>query len=92
MAGIGLFAVDGLTSPEPEFSIGSPIFDKVTIKLNPDYFKGKEFVITAKNNSKKNIYVRPSKLINGKKSKAGSIKFSDVTNGGTLNLTMSKKP
>ena len=92
LAGIGLFAVDGLTSPEPEFSIGSPIFDKVTIKLNPDYFKGKEFVITAKNNSKKNIYVRPSKLINGKKSKAGSIKFSDVTNGGTLNLTMSKKP
>lgn len=92
LAGIGLFAVDGLTSPEPEFSIGSPIFDKVTIKLNPDYFKGKKFVITAKNNSKKNIYVKPSKLINGKKSKAGSIKFSDVTNGGTLNLTMSKKP
>ena len=92
LAGIGLFAVDGLTSPEPEFSIGSPIFDKVTIKLNPDYFKGKEFVITAKNNSKKNIYVKPTKLINGKKSKAGSIKFSDVTNGGTLNLTMSKKP
>ena len=92
LASIGLFAVDGLTSPEPEFSIGSPIFDKVTIKLNPDYFKGKEFVITAKNNSKKNIYVKPSKLINGKKSKAGSIKFSDVTNGGTLNLTMSKKP
>lgn len=92
LAGIGLFAVDGLTSPEPEFSIGSPIFDKVTIKLNPDYFKGKEFVITAKNNSKKNIYVKPSKLINGKKSRAGSIKFSDVTNGGTLNLTMSKKP
>ena len=92
LAGIGLFAVDGLTSPEPEFSIGSPIFDKVTIKLNPDYFKGKEFVITAKNNSKKYIYVKPSKLINGKKSKAGSIKFSDVTNGGTLNLTMSKKP
>lgn len=92
LAGIGLFAVDGLTSPEPEFSIGSPIFDKVTIKLNPDYFKGKEFVITAKNNSKKNIYVKPSKLINGKKSKAGSIKFSDVTNGGILNLTMSKKP
>ena len=92
LAGIGLFAVDGLTSPEPEFSIGSPIFDKVTIKLNPDYFKGKEFVITAKNNSKKNIYVKSSKLINGKKSKAGSIKFSDVTNGGTLNLTMSKKP
>ncbi len=90
MSSIGLFAVDGLTSPEPAFSIGSPIFDKVVIKLNKQYYKGDEFVITTKNNSKKNVYIQPSKLINGKKSTAGSIKFSDVTNGGTLNLTMKK--
>ena len=92
MAGIGLFAVDGLTSPEPSFSIGSPVFDKVTIKLNPQYYKGDKFVITAKNNSKKNVYVQPSKVLNGKKTSSGSIRFSDVTNGGSLNLTMSSKP
>ena len=90
MSSIGLFAVDGLTSPEPAFSIGSPIFGKVVIKLNKQYYKGDEFVITTKNNSKQNVYVKPSKVINGKKSTAGSIKFSDVTNGGTLNLTMKK--
>ena len=90
MAALGLFAVDGLTSPQPAFSIGSPVFDKAVIKLSPRYYGGKEFVITAKNNTKQNIYVQPSKLINGKKSTAGSIKFSDVTNGGTLNLTMKK--
>ena len=90
MSSIGLFAVDGLTSPEPAFSIGSPIFDKVVIKLNKQYYKGDEFVITTKNNSKQNVYVKPSKVINGKKSTTGSIKFSDVTNGGTLNLTMKK--
>ena len=92
MSSIGLFAVDGLTSPEPAFSIGSPIFDKVVIKLNKQYYKGDEFVITTKNNSKQNVYVKPSKVINGKKSTAGSIKFSDVTNGGSMELTMSKKP
>ncbi|MBQ7526243.1 MAG: GH92 family glycosyl hydrolase [Bacteroidaceae bacterium] len=92
MAALGLFAVDGLTSPEPSFSIGSPIFDKATIKLNSQYYKGDKFVVTAKNNSKKNVYVQPSKLINGKKSTAGSIKFSDVTAGGTLELSMTKKP
>ena len=92
MAGIGLFAVDGLTSPEPSFSIGSPIFDKVTIKLDKQYYGGDKFVITAKNNSKQNVYVKPAKLINGKKTTAGSIKFSDVVKGGTLNLTMSGKP
>ena len=92
MSSIGLFAVDGLTSPEPSFSIGSPIFDKVTVKLSKDYYKGSEFVISAKNNSKKNVYVQPQKLINGEKSTAGSIKFSDVVKGGTIELTMSKKP
>lgn len=90
MSSIGLFAVDGLTSPEPSFSIGSPVFDKVTIKLNPQYYKGKEFVITAKNNSKNNVYLKPQKTLNGKKTTAGSIKFSDVTSGGSLNLTMKK--
>lgn len=92
MSSIGLFAVDGLTSPEPAFSIGSPIFDKVVIKLNKQYYKGDEFVITTKNNSKQNVYVKPSKVINGKKSTAGSIKFSDVIKGGSMELTMSKKP
>ena len=101
MSSIGLFAVDGLTSPEPAFSIGSPIFDKVTIKLNPQYYKGKEFVITTKNaqwsmlNSQwkmKNIYLEPTKTIDGKESTAGSIKFADVVDGGSLELTMTKKP
>ena len=92
MSALGLFAVDGLTSPEPAFSIGSPVFDKATIKLNKDYYKGSEFVITAKNNTKKNVYVQSQKLINGEKSSAGSIKFSDVVKGGTLELTMTKKP
>ena len=91
MAAIGLFAVDGLTSPEPVFSIGSPLFDKVTIKLNPKYFKGKEFVITTQNNSKKNVYLQ-TVSINGKESTEGSIKFADVVNGGTLEMTMDKKP
>lgn len=92
MSALGLFAVDGLTSPYPAFSIGSPVFDKATIKLNPQYYKGKEFVITTKNNSRQNVYVKPSKRINGIQSKAGSIKFSDVVGGGSLELTMTKKP
>ena len=100
MSSIGLFAVDGLTSPEPAFSIGSPLFDKVTIQLNPQYYKGKEFVISAKNGQwsmvdgqwrMKNIYLEPVVTLNGKESTAGSIKFSDVVNGGTLELTMTAK-
>lgn len=100
MSSIGLFAVDGLTSPDPAFSIGSPLFDKVTIKLNPQYYKGKEFVITTKNGQwsmidgkwrMKNIYLDPVRIIDGKESTAGSIKFADVVDGGSLELTMTKK-
>ena len=92
MAALGLFAVDGLTSPDPSFSIGSPVFSKAVIRLNPQYYKGKEFVITAKNNSKKNVYVQTSKLLDGKKITAGSIRFADVVKGGSLELTMKHKP
>lgn len=45
MASMGLFDAKGLTAPDPTFQIGSPLFDKVTIRLNPDYYTGKEFVI-----------------------------------------------
>ncbi len=91
MAALGLFAVDGLTSPEPSFSIGSPVFDKATIKLNKQYYKGDKLIITAKNNSKQNVYVQPAKLINGEQTTAGSIRFRDVVKGGTMELTMLKK-
>ena len=92
MAALGLFAVDGLTSPEPAFSIGSPVFDKVSVRLNPQYYKGKQLVITTRNNSPRNVYVKPSKVINGKRTTAQSIKFSDITAGCTIDLTMSDKP
>ena len=64
----------------------------MTIQLNRQYFKGDKLVITAKNNSKKNVYVQPSKVIGGKKTTAGSIKFSDLAAGTTINLTMQKTP
>ena len=101
MSSIGLFAVDGLTSPDPAFSIGSPLFDKVTIKLNPQYYKGKEFVITTKNAQwsivngqwkMKNIYLEPVRTINGEERTTGSVKFADVVDGGSLELTMTQKP
>ncbi len=92
MSSIGLFAVDGLTSPDPAFSIGSSLFDKVTIKLDKKYYAGDEFVITAKGgNGKKNIYVLPTKLINGEKSTDGRIKFTDVVKGGRMELTLLRK-
>ncbi len=91
MAGMGLFDVKGLTETEPSFGIGSPLFNKITIQLSPKYYKGKQFVIEARNNSKTNIYVQ-SLTLNGKKLTQPFIPFKSVTNGGTLILEMGNQP
>lgn len=91
LAGIGLFDVKGLTDAQPGMQIGSPLFDKITIRLNPQYYKGKQFVIKAVNNSKSNIYIQQATL-NNKAQKTPFIKFSDIVNGGTLTLKMSDQP
>lgn len=89
MSSMGLFDVKGLTASQPEFSVGSTLFDKVTIKLNNKYYPGKKFVISAENNSKTNTRVEASSL-NGKAITSPFIKFADVVKGGNLNVRMGK--
>lgn len=90
MSSIGLFDVKGLTSPQPEFQIGSPVFDKVTIRLPQNIRKG-EFVIETEKNSKQNIYVQNA-ILNGKEDAALRLPFADIVKGGTLKLTMGAEP
>lgn len=90
ISSMGLFDVKGLTDMKPSFGIGSPLFDKVTIKLNPKYYKGKTFTIETKGNSDKNMYVK-SIAVNGKAVHAPFVSFTDVVNGGRLSLQMSAK-
>lgn len=91
ISSIGLFDVKGLTEQEPQFGLGSPLFDKVTIELSPQYWKGKRFVIETKQNSDENIYVEEIKL-NGKKLSTPFVSFADVVKGGKLVLQMGAKP
>ena len=51
MMAIGLFQVSGGAEVDPVYEITSPIFDRVTIHLDPDYYPGRKFVIVARNNS-----------------------------------------
>ncbi|WP_126246142.1 GH92 family glycosyl hydrolase [Chitinophaga rhizosphaerae] len=91
ISSIGLFDVKGLTATEPSFGIGSPLFDKVTIQLNNRYYKGREFVIETKNNSKANAYVQLL-VLNGKRLYDTRIPFSHVAEGGKLVLQMDSRP
>jgi predicted alpha-1,2-mannosidase len=91
ISSIGLFDVKGLTEANPSFGVGSPLFDRVTIELNRQYFKGKEFVIETVGNNGSNIYVN-NMILNGRKLTAPFLSFAEVAKGGRLQLHMSAKP
>ena len=89
ISSMGLFDVKGLADTTPSFSLGAPLFDRVTIRLNPQYYSGDEFTITttgAKGNNP-NAYVKQY-LLNGKPIEGVHIPFSEVIKGGTLEVQM----
>lgn len=90
ISSMGLFDVKGLTNINPTFGIGSPLFDKITIKLNKKYYTGNQFVIETKNNNASNMYVK-SIMFNNKTLHTPFLPFADLVKGGKLTLQMSAK-
>ncbi|MDR6762003.1 putative alpha-1,2-mannosidase [Flavobacterium sp. 2755] len=90
MSSIGLFDVKGLTNINPSFQIGSPLFDKITIK-KLGKTRNTNFVIDVKNNSKTNIYLQEVKL-NNTDLKQLSIDLESIKKGGTLNMKVDANP
>ena len=91
MAAMGLFDVKGLTAPDPTFQVVSPLFDRITIKLNNDYYPGKEFVIETTGNAPENLYIQ-SLSLDGKPMDTVQLPFADVVRGGKLTVSLSDKP
>ncbi|HWC97015.1 MAG TPA: GH92 family glycosyl hydrolase [Candidatus Sulfopaludibacter sp.] len=80
MSAMGFYPVD---PARPEYIIGSPIFDEVTIHLG----NGKDFVIVAANNSEKNMYIQ-SATLNGKPWNKPWFSHADIVSGGKLVFQM----
>lgn len=87
LAAMGLFDVQGGTSSQPTMQIGSPLFDKVTIRLNKKYYAGDSFTIVTKHNSPSACYVQDATL-NGQPLTHCFIPLHTILNGGELTLTM----
>ena len=85
---MGLFQMNGGTEENPSYQLGSPLFNKITIHLNNDYYKGNQFEIKVNNNSQENIYVQNAEF-NDHPIMNHEISHQEITNGGTLNLQMS---
>ena len=88
---IGLFQVDGGASARPTYEITSPIFDRITIHLDPEYYPGKEFVIITRNNSPENMYIQAARL-NGEPLRRYWFSHDQLTEGGKLELEMGPLP
>lgn len=91
MSAMGLFQMDGGASIDPVYELSGPIFEKITIKLDQKYYKGKEFVIEARNTSSKNRYIQ-SATLNGKALNKFWFKHKNLVEGGKLVLEMGSKP
>ena len=88
---MGIFAMDGGASQDPQFDITTPAFDKITIHLNPAYHPGKTFTITTKNQSPENIYIQ-SATLDGKPWNNFQFPHAALADGGTLDLVLGPKP
>ena len=88
---IGLFALDGGSSRDPQYDITSPVFDEVTISLDADYYKGKSFKIKTYNNSATNCYIQRAQL-NGKEYNSFQIPHTVFADGGVLELWLGDTP
>lgn len=91
ISSMGLFDVKGLTDSQPSFGLGAPLFDKITIQLNPKYYSGKEFVIEVKGNTPENGYVQQY-VLNGKPLHEPRLPFASFVEGGVLEVDMGAQP
>jgi predicted alpha-1,2-mannosidase len=72
-----------------KYQITSPVFDKIVLQLDKEYYNGNKFTIIALNNSPENIYIKSIKL-NGKALGRWWITHSEIVEGGLLELEMGK--
>ncbi|GGN02450.1 alpha-1 2-mannosidase [Dyadobacter beijingensis] len=76
-----------ITPGLPVYTIGSPVFEKVTIDLP----NGKQFKVIAKDCSVTNKYIQSAKM-NGKPLNVPTFTHEELANGGTLELEMGPLP
>lgn len=87
MSAMGLFDVKGLTGINPEFSLGAPIFKKITIKTSSHYYSGKDFVIQCIGDNSAEHFVKQY-VLNGKVLNSYKLLFKDIVKGGKLDVVM----
>ncbi len=88
---IGLFDIQGGAAVRPQYEMTSPVFDRITIHLDPRYYPGKTVTLTCRNNAPENMYIQ-SVTFNNKPWHRFQIPHDDLVRGGTLDIELGPKP
>lgn len=91
MSAMGLFQMDGGCAVKPVYELGSPLFDRITIHLDPHYYPGGQFVIETRHNSRQNRYIQ-SATLDGKPLHRPWFYQSQLVDGGKLVLDLGPQP
>ncbi len=88
---IGLFSLNGGCATEPILELSTPIFDRITIHLDPEYHSDNTFVIETANNSPEACYIQSAEL-NGDPLQTSWVYHRDFIKGGHLKLSLGTEP
>ncbi|GAB4107559.1 hypothetical protein GCM10028791_00050 [Echinicola sediminis] len=91
MASMGLFDVQGHAAENPTFQFSSPLFERIRIKLDENYYTGKELVIETVSQDPGNVYIQ-SLTWNGEEIKDSWIERNKLMEGGHLVFTLGAAP
>jgi predicted alpha-1,2-mannosidase len=88
---MGLFSLQGTAGVNPVYEITSPVFDRVTITLDPEYYREGTFTIQTHNNTPDNVYIQAASL-NGSPLNRFWISHDEFASGGILELWLGPEP
>jgi predicted alpha-1,2-mannosidase len=88
---LGLFEMKSGAAQIPTIDLSSPLFERITIYLNQDYYQGEKIEILAPENSNENRFIQSVTWNNTPLTKP-EIEHKLFTQGGTLEYQLGEKP
>jgi putative alpha-1,2-mannosidase len=88
LAAVGLYPV---APGDLRYQLSSPLFDRITLRLDPPARKPVLFVIETHGNSEKALYIQ-SATLNGQPFARPWLTWEEIVSGGTLVLEMGETP
>ncbi len=87
----GMMGFYPITPGDPVYALSSPVFDKITIQLDPEFYSGKTIILeTEREQGPKDILIRKMEL-NGNEWKSYFIDHTQLVRGAHLKFYLSGK-